>query len=112
MSKKAIDELQQTLDISAKELLHMEYKDEVQLWSDVFQDVRTKLIPKALKEAEGNEKLADYLKRLDGIIKVFMVQLFGAATEEIMPKISRKSAEIVRFHADKLRKLTTDECTS
>lgn len=111
MNKKALKELQDTLDISANELLHMTYKDEVQLWSDVFQDVRTKLIPKALKEAEGNEKVTDYLNRLSGIIKLFMVQLFGAATDEIMPKISRKSAEIVKFHADKLRKLT-DECVS
>lgn len=106
---KNIEELQQTLDISANELLHMTCEDEVQLWASVFQDVRTKIIPKALKEVEGNEKVADYLNRLSDIIKLFMVQLFGAATYENMPKISRKSAEIVKFHADKLRKLT-DEC--
>lgn len=111
MSKKAIDELQQTLDISANELLHMTCEDEVQLWPDVFQDVRTKLIPKALKEVEGNEKVTDYLNRLSDIIKLFMVQLFGAATDENIPKIGRKSAQIVKFHADKLRKLT-DECVS
>ena len=111
MNKKALKELQDTLDISAKELLHMAYKDDIQLWSDVFQDVRAKLIPKALKEAEGNEKVTDYLNRLSGIIKLFMVQVFGAATDENMPRISRKSAEIVKFHADKLRKLT-DECVS
>ena len=109
MNKKALKELQDTLDISANELLHMTCEDEVQLWASVFQDVRTKIIPKALKEVEGNEKVTDYLNRLSGIIKLFMVQLFGAATDEIMPKISRKSAEIVKFHADKLRKLT-DEC--
>lgn len=108
---KNIEELQKTLDISSQELKLMIYKDDVQMWANVFQDVRTKLIPQALKETQDNEELSHYLNRLGDILKLMMIQIFGEATDENMPKISRKSAEIVKFHADKLRKLT-DECVS
>ena len=102
---KLIEELQQTLDITYQEILKTDTKDELEMWADVLQDVRGKIIPKIQTD---NAQLTTYLHKLDMAIKFFLIKVFHEIDNNNINRVIRKSAAILRYYADGLKKITND----